>query len=589
MRYKKLLLLIWLMAGYGASNVALAQWGHELQFQFIETDPATKVEQSVPNSFHDSCAYQVLSYLHPDSRFPAQRPVSPILLGVKLNPTLRHYWMPDVRILSKFYRNFSIGDSSEATVIAIGITKDNIKDYRYRVVENDSVEVVKWLAIPSLGKKFGAKRAYGFIGNFKALNKQLLIEIVNVKDYKIREGVIFDWRKIYQPVVNQISILTPDPFKVHTYPNDPIDTHPNFFNINATKVNRGMATQFDKKTGLPTDMKFNVDSVKFINLYLKDHPAITYTIFILRTANGKSDTTMIAYNFADNMFPVHGKFFNQPGKYQIIVQRASGSNRAEWSDNETLRIPFEVKPPPLTQKKVSIKYLIPYAIAALTGVAILFFAYRRQSNIKLRRAAQEKEIVGLKLQSIRAQLNPHFMFNSLTSIQNLINKNNITGANYYLSKFAGLTRQVLDSSNEEVLSLEDELNVLNDYLQMEQLRFNFKYEIKVDEQLNQANVEIPAMLLQPFAENAIKHGIAGLNVDGMIAITISGEKNDLILAINDNGAGFVKTDQATGYGIKLSKDRVALLNQIYKDQNVTLDIKPTQQGTTVTIRLSNWI
>jgi two-component system LytT family sensor kinase len=586
MKKQKLLLILWLLIGYGSSGVALAQWGHELQFQFIEKDPATKIEVPTPSSFHDSCAYQVFSYLHPDSRFPVSKPASPIILGVKLNPTLKHWYMPDVRLMSKYFRSFSITDGSEATVIALGITRDNVKDYRYRVVEDDSVELVKWSAIPSLDQKYGAKQPYGFIGNFKALNKQLLIEIVNVNDYSIREGVIFDWREISPPVVTQLSILTHDPFKSHTYPDDPIDKHPNFFNISAIKVNRGIATKFDKQTNLPLDMKFGVDSVRGISLYFKDHPAVTYTIYVIRAIAGKSDTTMIAYNFGDNMFPVVNKFFNQPGKYQIVVQLASASS---WQDKGTLSIPFEVKPPPLTQKKVSIKQLIPYTVATLCGVAFLFFIYRRQSRAKIRRVAQEKQVVGLKLRSIRAQLNPHFMFNALTSIQNLINKNNIAGANYYLSKFAGLTRQVLDSSNDDVLSLEDELKVLNNYLQMEQLRFNFKYDIKVDEQLNQANIEIPAMLLQPFAENAIKHGISGLDDAGKIEIAITADGNNLVLTVADNGAGFVKDADAEGYGIKLTEERVALLNQIYKDQSVTLDINATPRGTTVTIRLTNWI
>jgi two-component system LytT family sensor kinase len=584
---RKLLMLIWLIAGYGFCGVALAQWGRSLEFQFVGTDPATKVETAGANFFHDSCAYQVLGYLHPEGRLPARKPVSPIILGIKLNPTLKRWWMPNVRIMSKSYQSFSITDSSEATVIALGITKENIKDYRYRVVENDSAEVVKWSPIPSLQQNYGAKQLYGFIGDFKAPGKQLLIEVVNVKDYSIREGVIFDWRKISRPVVNQISIVTPDPYKSHVYPTDPIDTHPNFFNINAVKVNRGMATQFDKKTGLPLDMKFNVDSVKSISLYLKDHPGLLYTINIIRKNGAKSDTTMVAYNFADNMFPVLDKFYNQPGKYELIIMIIS--NGKGWRDDELLRIPFEVKPPPLTQKKVALKQLIPYTVAALAGVAILFFVYRRQSRARLQRVAQQKEIIGLKLQSIRSQLNPHFMFNALTSIQNLINKNNISGANYYLAKFAGLTRQVLDGSNEELISLEDELKMLNDYLQMEQLRFNFKYEFKVNEQLNRANIEIPAILLQPFVENAIKHGIAGLNEDGKIDVIVSAENKDLVLIVDDNGTGFTPNNEPKGYGIKLSEDRVALLNQIYKDQSVTLQINPAQQGTMVTIRLSNWI
>jgi LytS/YehU family sensor histidine kinase len=181
------------------------------------------------------------------------------------------------------------------------------------------------------------------------------------------------------------------------------------------------------------------------------------------------------------------------------------------------------------------------------------------------------------------------MFNALTSIQNLINKNNIEGANYYLSIFSGLTRQVLDTNNEEMLSIQEELKILDDYLQMEQLRFGFRYQITADANLNQANIDIPAMLLQPFVENAVKHGVSALKEEGDIGIQISKENNDIVISIVDNGKGFNKELDATGYGMKLSEERVTLLNQIYKDQSITLTVDSNTTGTTITIRLTNWI
>jgi len=233
--------------------------------------------------------------------------------------------------------------------------------------------------------------------------------------------------------------------------------------------------------------------------------------------------------------------------------------------------------------------LIPYSIAALSGVAILFLTYRRQSRAKLRRLAQQEELSTLKLRSIRSQLNPHFMFNALSSIQNLVNKRDIDGANIYLSKFADLTRHVLDSSNEEMISMEDEIHVLDNYLQMEKLRFNFSYRIDVEPDLDVTNVEVPAMLLQPFVENAIKHGIAAMAAEGNVNILIGKEENNLIMQVCDNGKGIDDTKNGAGYGIKLSKDRLALLNQVYPDQPMTLKIERTEPGTRVTLQLNNWI
>ncbi|MBB6130081.1 sensor histidine kinase [Mucilaginibacter lappiensis] len=590
---KRILVLIWLIAGYGVSGIAWGQGG-QIQFQFKGVNRSTHVEALVINIVHDTAVSEAFDYLKTskDERFNMNGPVSPIMLGVRLNPTLRNTWMPDVSSMSKSYRSYNIPDSSEAIVIALGITKDNAKDYRYRVVENDSTELVKWSPISVFQQNFGAEKPYGFIGKFKAINKQLMIEVVNINNYSIREGVIFNWHVNFKPILSQINIMTPGPLKTYMYPTEVKDPYPTYFNINATGVNRGMATKFDKETNVPLDMSFTVDSISSITLQFKSHPAVAYAIYLVKNIGAVSDTTNISNSFSNEIYPISGKFFNQPGKYELIIQRVGPLNPLKkWPEEQKLKIPFVVKPPPLTEKKVAIKQLIPYTVATLCGVAFLFFMYRRQSKGKLERAAQDKQMVSLKLRSIRAQLNPHFMFNALTSIQNLVNKNDIAGANHYLSKFAGLTREVLDTGNDELLSMEQELKILDDYLQMEQLRFGFRYEIIADDGLNIANIDIPAMLLQPFVENAVKHGVASLQADGKIEVRIMKEGKDILLTVKDNGKGFAinRHDEKESYGLKLSEERVALLNQLYKEQPVSLHIDAQTTGTVVSIRLSNWI
>lgn len=538
-------------------------------FKFVQTDPKSMTRQAI---FLGLPEYNIESILN-QNQINNAKPWSPILLGVKINPYLKNYYSAGMHSLSRLYAGYVISDSSNVEVVAMGINKDNVNDYKYRVIENDSTEIVPWSPI-TLSMQHNVREPHAFFGNFKALGKQLVIEVQNIKNYGIRDGVVLDWRVNYKPILKEIKVQLPFSETQRNY----------YFNLKNAKMNKGYATKFVEGTEIPVDFKFPVDSVANMNLTFEHHETIPYAISVVYK-EGKGDTTYVGAEVVSENFIVESKNFTRTGKYEIVVERMM-----EYPDgDQKLYIPFEVKPPPLGQKKVAIKQLIPYAVAILTGIAILFFLYRRQSRAKLQRVAQQKEIVGLKLQSIRSQLNPHFMFNALTSIQNLINKNNISGANYYLSKFAGLTRQVLDGSNEELISLEDELKMLNDYLQMEQLRFNFKYEFNVYEQLNQANIEIPAMLLQPFVENAIKHGIAGLNEEGKIDIIVSAESKDLVLIVNDNGAGFTKENKGNGYGIKLSEDRVVLLNQIYKDQTVTLIINSAQRGTSVGIRLSNWI
>jgi two-component system LytT family sensor kinase len=121
---------------------------------------------------------------------------SPIALGVKLDPKAMLYSMAPVQSFNKSFPAFRIKGSLPAIVIAMGINKDNVADYRYHVVVNDSVEVVQWSKIPRLDQQYGARQPYGFIGSFSYPGKQVLVEVVNVKDYNLRSGVVFDWRLI---------------------------------------------------------------------------------------------------------------------------------------------------------------------------------------------------------------------------------------------------------------------------------------------------------------------------------------------------------------------------------------------------------
>jgi two-component system LytT family sensor kinase len=579
------LLLVWLVTCWCTPENSIAQtapmqFGRYFRFEFSSKDRWLKAEMPSTLLAHDTAVYQALERLNNpiDETSLGSKPVSPILLGVKLNPLLTGYFTAPIKSMSKSFMGYIISDGSAAIVIALGINKENYRDYEYRVVENDSIEVIPWSKIPRLEQKYGAKQPYGFIGNFKALGKQLFVEVKNARDYSIREGVIFDWRENYKPTVTQMLITTPQTDK----------NRRNFFNILSTEENRGFAKKFDPTTKLPLDLNFAEDSVTNIRVYFKEHTSIAYSIFLLKKGLLRNDTTSVPGIISENSFDIDSKYFEKSGDYDLIIQRIG--SLGQWPEQQMLRIAFQVKQPPkIMDKKVSIKQLLPYMFATLTGVAIMLSTYSIYHKTKFRRVARDEQLATLKLKSIRSQLNPHFMFNALTSIQNLINKNNITDANFYLSKFAGLTRQVLDSNNENLLSLEDEVKLLTDYLEMEQLRFSFQYEVDVDPSLNQANIEVPAMLLQPFVENAVKHGVSGLKDGGMVKVHLKGIGTDLEMKVQDNGAGYAKGMASSGYGIKLSEERVELLNQLYKDQSISLAIDSSAAGTVITIRLSNWI
>jgi len=575
-----LLLLVWLLLGCFAADAQKYQqplFGRKIKFEVVANDTMFKVRRPVTYEAGDNAISQVFDYLKYASKGEKIVPKSPILLGVKLNPNVPAFFQEDVQSVSKKYTCYNIPDSSAAILVALGITSQNVKDYKYHVVENDSLELVPWSPIPKMEQKYGAKKQYGFIGEFRVPGKQIMIEVVNIKNYSIRDGVIFDWQVNNKPVVTQLIVrLT-------------ITSLNSLFNLNYAKVNHNYATKFDSQTGLPLDMKFPVDSVYSFQLSMKPHITAPYHVYMISNVAGKVDTAEIFEWDLKDYYEIENKFYRKPGKYELYIE-FMGSGGSDRHSSDHLRIPFEVLPLSVLQKKASFKQILPYAFATLSGVALLFWGYRRSSKTKLARSDQEKEGINLKLRSIRSQLNPHFMFNALTSIQNLMNKNETEAANHYLAMFANLTRKVLNTSEQELISLEDEIKILEDYLQMEQLRFGFQYQIKVDDSINMANTDIPAMLLQPFVENAVKHGVAELQQNGMIKVLINKNENDLILSVTNNGQGFNKTmvqDNKTSFGLKLSEERIALLNQVHKDQPVTLNIDANPTGTIITIELAN--
>jgi hypothetical protein len=288
---------------------------------------------------------------------------------------------------------------------------------------------------------------------------------------------------------------------------------------------------------------------------------------------------------------VDKSIFKQSGDYEIIIQpssfaryKISSEEMEKYTTRYTLSIRLEEEN--YTGKQLGAYIGITCAILSLISGLIMIYI-KRKNKAKLLFAQQQKQTAQLQLNSVHAQLNPHFLFNALAGIQNLMNKNETENANKYLTKFARLTRNVLNSK--ELISLAEEKALLDDYLQMEQLRFGFKYEIDFSEDLNIENIEIPAMLLQPFVENAVKHGIAEQCNGGKIEIKFAKRDNDLTLSIKDNGKGFDAGKVYNGLGLELSKNRISLLNTIYKETPLLLDIQSGTTGTVITITLTQWL
>ncbi|MBO9682941.1 MAG: histidine kinase [Flavisolibacter sp.] len=282
-------------------------------------------------------------------------------------------------------------------------------------------------------------------------------------------------------------------------------------------------------------------------------------------------------------------FLSSPGTYSITVAGDTTTiknGRMEYTAGVVLsKSSFKIH---YTNREI-IFLLVLFGVPLLVISTIVYFFFRIRSRRQKRKLQHQNEVSKLKLMGIRSQLNPHFIFNALAGIQNLMNKQETEKANNYLAAFSRITRSVLDNSAKELITIDDEVKLLGDYLQMEQLRFHFQYAISVDNELDRYNIEIPAMLLQPFIENAVKHGIPSMKENGCIKVGFSKSKDDLILSVTDNGIGFDSSKHYKGLGLQLSKDRIDLLNKIYKETPVRLHIESPGSGTKILITLNNWI
>lgn len=190
---------------------------------------------------------------------------------------------------------------------------------------------------------------------------------------------------------------------------------------------------------------------------------------------------------------------------------------------------------------------------------------------KQRQTDLRRQSVELEMQALRAQMNPHFIFNCLSSINHFILKNESKVASKYLTRFSRLMRMVLINSKKPLINLEDELQMLRFYLEMERLRFKnqFSYRISFRNEIDADNVFLPPLLLQPFCENAIWHGLLNKDGEGMLQVDLEIIGSSLSCTITDNGvgrkkAGELKTKAAEkdkSMGIKITSDRLSLINQ----------------------------
>ena len=214
-------------------------------------------------------------------------------------------------------------------------------------------------------------------------------------------------------------------------------------------------------------------------------------------------------------------------------------------------------------------WVILTIVASILAVICAWLLFRLKS-VRLQRRQQAKlERVEMEIKAVRSQLNPHFLFNAMNSIQHLVNTDQVEKANLSMAKFAGLMRKVLNQSDQQMQSLQQEIETLKDYLELEALRHGFDFSVDIDEEVDVHNTDIPPMLLQPFVENAVIHGISHIKETGKIDIAIGLSGNDSIfIRIIDNGQGLngQPNPQSNGKGLELTRKRINLFMEKFKNE-----------------------
>ncbi len=259
---------------------------------------------------------------------------------------------------------------------------------------------------------------------------------------------------------------------------------------------------------------------------------------------------------------------------QVKAMNVNGS----WTNE--VQYAFSIRPPwyQTTWFYVLMVFIIGF-------VFYLFYKWR-VSQIKHQFAIQT-EISNLQRSALQAQMNPHFIFNCLNAIQNYIMQNEKLEAMEYLNRFAKLIRQNLHASAENKIRLDDELSMLDNYIILEKMRFQqkFDYAITISDSVDISSVYIPPLLIQPFVENAIIHGVASLSYHGMVGIYIE-KTNDIIrITISDNGNGMEKNKAKTPHkslGMSITQKRLAFINQQHSDL-YKIETTSDENGTTITI------
>ncbi|MBK7966666.1 MAG: histidine kinase [Bacteroidetes bacterium] len=334
-----------------------------------------------------------------------------------------------------------------------------------------------------------------------------------------------------------------------------VNSTPPLFHFTSFKVNN-----FDvglNEIGSLSHIANNI-SIGFEALSFKSYGKINYRYWLVNEADTFESVTSSR----------HVEFLSlKPGNYtfSVLVKNSSGT----WTvAKESLK--FTILTPFWQQWWFRLTLLFAIVLLAVYFMRLRIARVREQERL---RTDFNKQLVMLEMKALRAQMNPHFIFNVINSIQDYILKNDARSAQRYLTKFAKLVRSILDNSVEGEVMLEGELEANKLYVELEQQRFDdkFEFELIISSDVDANSLLIPSMIIQPFLENAIKHGIRHLTGRGRLSLSVKRDDHTVYIYIEDNGVGResatelnkINASEHISYGSLITSRRVEAYNKAH--------------------------
>jgi ligand-binding sensor domain-containing protein len=433
-----------------------------------------------------------------------------------------------------------------------------------------------------------AKDANGNIitGSFEGLNKLELDKngnVVQIQTYNTANGLIDD-ECLYKVLLcdNKNNIWFGSAMGLIKF------KEPNWENLNyhiPTYITHDYANQYTNNHILELKYKNNHIRFECTGIHLNNPSSIRYSYYLEGyDINWSEPTNNRIVNYSNL----------RPGNYTLYVKTLLLENKLWQGENS---FSFIIKAP--------VWYNWWFISICILLIAFIIYSLlklwaRSIKNKQIKKEDAKRKVVELELKFLRSQMNPHFMFNSINSIQNLILNEDIDQALNYLNDFGRLIRRVLNYSEKSAVTIQEELDFINEYLSLEKLRFKDKIEIhiNIDPNLDTAFDRMPPMLIQPFVENAIKHGLLPKEGNGLLTIDFTANGEKLLISIIDNGVGreyhrnIKKLEKHQSKGTQMIEDHINILKKKalddddYQVEIIDLfDVRNNPTGTKVLIKI----